>query len=130
MEIVTTEEYVYLLADVHHLIFDGASFNLFLDQLCDLMNGKKIESESFTYADFVAAQKAAENSEEYAEARDFFQERLGKIEGVTEVPADLTNPLEQGVVKTLYCPLNFDEIDSFCRQRNISPAHHILAATF
>ena len=130
MEIVTTEEYVYLLADVHHLIFDGASFDLFLDQLCDLMNGKKIEPESFTYADFVAAQKAAEDSEEYAEARDFFQERLGKIEGVTEVPADLTNPLEQGVVETLYCPLNFDKIDSFCRQRNISPAHHILAATF
>ena len=130
MEIVSTEEYVYLLADVHHLIFDGASFNLFLDQLCDLMNGKDIEPERFTYADFVAAQKEAENSEEYAEARDFFQERLGKIEGVTEVPADLTNPLEQGVVKTLYCPLNFDEIDSFCRQRNISPAHHILAATF
>ena len=130
MEIVTTEEYVYLLADVHHLIFDGASFDLFVDQLCDLMNGKKIEPESFTYADFVAAQKAAEDSEEYAEARDFFQERLGKIEGVTEVPADLTNPLEQGVVETLYCPLNFDKIDSFCRQRNISPAHHILAATF
>ena len=130
MEIVTTEEYVYLLADVHHLIFDGASFNLFLDQLCDLMNGKKIESENFTYADFVAAQKEAENSEEYAEARDFFQERLGKIEGVTEVPADLTNPLEQGVVETLYRPLNFDKIDSFCRQHNISPAHHILAATF
>ena len=38
MEIVTTEESVYLLADVHHLIFDGASFDLFLDQLCDLMN--------------------------------------------------------------------------------------------
>ena len=130
MEIVTTEEYVYLLADVHHLIFDGASFDLFVDQLCDLMNGKKIEPESFTYADFVAAQKAAEDSEEYAEARDFFQERLGKIEGVTEVPADLTNPLEQGVVETLYCPLNFDKIESFCRQRNISPAHHILAATF
>ena len=130
MEIVTTEEYVYLLADVHHLIFDGASFDLFLDQLCDLMNGKKIEAESFTYADFVAAQKEAENSEEYAKARDFFQERLGKIEGVTEVPADLINPQEQGVTETLYCPLNFDAIDNFCRQRNISPAHHILAATF
>ena len=130
MEIVTTEESVYLLADVHHLIFDGASFNLFLDQLCDLMNGKKIEPESFTYADFVAAQKEAESSEEYAEARDFFQERLGKIEGVTEIPADLTNPQEQGVMETLYCSLDFDAIDMFCRQRNISPAHHILAATF
>jgi amino acid adenylation domain-containing protein/thioester reductase-like protein len=55
---------------------------------------------------------------------------LGKIEGVTEVPSDLTNPKEQGVVETLYCPLDFAEIDNFCRQRNISPAHHLLAATF
>ena len=53
-----------------------------------------------------------------------------KLEGVTEVPSDLTNPKEQGVVETIYTPLNFDEIDDFCRQRNISPAHHILAATF
>ena len=130
MEIVTTEESVYLLADVHHLIFDGASFDLFIDQLCDLMNGKKIEPETFTYADFVAAQKEAESSQEYAEARHFFQERLDKIEGATEITADLVNPKEQGLVGTIYTPLNFDKIDSFCRQNNISPAHHLLAATF
>ena len=36
MEIVTTEERVYLLVDVHHLIFDGSSFDLFVNQLCEL----------------------------------------------------------------------------------------------
>ena len=130
IEIVTTEEHVYLMMDIHHLVVDGGSFDVLLEQLFNLLNGKEIEPETFTYADFVAAQKEAESSEEYAEARDFFQERLGKIEGVTEIPADLTNPKEQGIVETIYTPLNFDEIDNFCRQRNISPAHHILAATF
>ena len=130
MEIVQTAESVYLLADVHHLIFDGASLDLFLDQLCTLMNGGRIEPESFTYADFVAAQKAAEDSAEYAAARDFFQERLGKVEGVTEVPSDLTNPKDQGVTETVFCPLDFESIDAFCRQRGISPSHHLLAATF
>ena len=130
MEIVTTEESVYLLADVHHLIFDGASLDLFLDQLCDLMNDKKIEPETFTYADFVAAQKAAESSEEYAAARDFFQTRLSKVEGMTEIPPDLSNTLEHGTVETVYCPLDFEAIETFCHQRNISPAHHMLAATF
>ena len=130
MEIVTTQEDVYLLADVHHLIFDGASFDLFLDQLCDQMNGKKIEPESFTYADFVTAQKESESGAEYSQARDFFQERLGRIEGITEIPSDLANPKEQGTISTLYTPLDFDAIEAFCRQRNISPAHHILAATF
>ena len=130
IEIVTTEEHVYLMMDIHHLVVDGGSFDVLLSQLFDLLNGKEIEPETFTYADFVAAQKDAENSEEYAEARNFFQEQLGKVEGVTEVPADLTNPKEQGIVGTIYTPLSFDEIDDFCRTRNISPAHHILAATF
>ena len=130
VEIVTTEQWVYLMMDIHHLVVDGGSFDLILSQLFDLLNGKEIEPETFTYADFVAAQKAAESSEEYAAARDFFQTRLGKVEGVTEVPSDLTNPKEQGTVGTLYTPLDFTAIDNFCRQHNISPAHHILAATF
>jgi amino acid adenylation domain-containing protein len=130
MEIVTTEQWVYLMMDIHHLVVDGGSFDLILSQLFDLLNGKEIEPETFTYADFVAAQKAAESSEEFAAAQNFFQERLGKVEGVTEVPADLTNPKEQGTLGTLYTPLDFTDIDNFCRQHNISPAHHILAATF
>ncbi len=130
MEIVTTEQWVYLMMDIHHLVIDGGSFDVLLTQLFDLLNGKEIEPETFTYADFVAAQKAAESSEEFAAARDFFQTRLGKVEGVTEVPTDLTNPVDQGKVGTVYCPLDFEAIDAFCRQHNISPAHHILAATF
>ena len=130
IEIVTTEEWVYLMMDVHHLVVDGGSFDVLLEQLFELLNGQEIEPETFTYADFVAAQKAAESSEEYAAAHDFFQTRLGNVEGVTEVPSDLTNPQDQGVVETIYCPLDFDAIDAFCRQHNLSPAHHILAATF
>ena len=130
IEIVTTEQNVYLMMDIHHLVVDGGSFDVLLEQLFELLNGQEIEPETFTYADFVAAQKAAESSEEYAAARDFFQTRLGNVEGVTEVPTDLTNPLDQGTVSTLYTPLDFEAIDAFCRQHNISPAHHILAATF
>ena len=130
MEIVTTEQWVYLLLDFHHLVMDGGSFDLFLTQLFELLNGREIEPESFTYADFVTAEKAAESSEEYAAARDFFQERLGKVEGVTEVPSDLTNPKEQGVIETLSSQLDFEAIEGFCRQHNITPAHLTLAATF
>ena len=61
-ETVTTEQYVYLLVDIHHLVIDGGSLDLFFNQLCDLLNGKSIEPETFTYADFVAAEKAAEGS--------------------------------------------------------------------
>ncbi len=130
MEIVTTEKWVYLLADVHHLVFDGGSFDLFMNQLCDLMNGKEVEVETFSYADFVAAEKASENSEEHTAAKDFFQERLGKVEGVTEVPSDLTNPKEQGVTETVIGKLDFNAVENFCRLHNLTPAHLTLAAVF
>ena len=130
MEIVTTEQDVYLLTDVHHLIFDGGSFDLFLNQLCDLMNGKEIEAEAIRYADFVADEKAAENSPAYIEAKKFFNERLGKVEGITEVSSDLTNPLEQGSVSEVFSRLDFNPIEDFCKQHNLSPAHLTLAAVF
>ena len=34
MDIVTIEKDVYLLTDVHHLIFKGGFFDLLLNQLC------------------------------------------------------------------------------------------------
>ena len=130
MEIVTTEERVYLLVDVHHLIFDGSSFDLFVNQLCELMNGHEIEAEAISYAAFVADEKAAEESPKHAEAQAFFQERLGKVEGVTEVPSDLTNPVEQGFTRCASSKLDFKAMETFCKQHNLSPAHLTLAAVF
>jgi amino acid adenylation domain-containing protein len=130
MEIVETEKQVYLLADVHHLVFDGGSLDLFMNQLCELMNGHEIEAEAISYADFVADEKAAENSPSHTEAKDFFNERLGKLEGVTEVPSDLTNPLEQGAVSTTSYKLDFNAMETFCKQHNLTPAHLTLAAVF
>ncbi len=130
MEIVTTEQNVCLLADVHHLIFDGGSLDLFLNQLCDLMSGKKIEAEAISYAGFVADEKAAENTPSYNEAKNFFNQRLGNVEGVTEVPTDLTNPLEQGTVSEVFCKMDFNAMEDFCKKNNLSPAHLTLAAVF
>ena len=130
MEIVTTEQDVCLLADVHHLIFDGGSLDLFMNQLCDLMNGGEIEAESLSYVDFVADEKATENTPSYNAAKDFFNERLGKVEGVTEVPSNLTNPIEQGTTCSVFCKMDFNAIEDFCKKNNLSPSHLTLAAVF
>ena len=130
MEIVTTEQDVCLLADVHHLIFDGGSLDLFMNQLCDLMNGHEIEAEALSYFDFVADEKAAEDTLSYKEAKDFFNERLGKVEGVTEVPSNLTSPIEQGITCGVFCKMDFNAIEDFCKKNNLSPSHLTLAAVF
>ena len=129
-KIITTEKQVHLLFDIHHLVSDGGSFDIFFEQLCQVMNGEEIEPEDATFADFVVAEKEAEKSESYQQARDFFQSRLGACEGVTEVPSDLTNPLQQGTVSEVVSVMDFASMEAFCREHNITPAHLTLAATF
>ncbi len=129
-EIVTTEQQVYLLMDVHHLVFDGASMDLFLSQLCAKLNGEALDAEDLSYANFVMEEKKAESSEAFAAASAWFQESLGTLEGVTEIPADLTNPIEQGTVSLATSPFDMAAVDSFCRANHITPAHLTLAAVF
>ena len=110
-EIVTTEKKTYMLMDVHHLIFDGGSVDIFLSQLCSIMNGEPIEDEDLSYAEYVVAEKAAEGGEEYQSAKDFFKERLSVVEAATEVQPDLKAPV-QGTVSVVRSAIDLETIDA------------------
>ena len=128
-EIVTTEKQVCLLADVHHLVFDGGSFDLFYSQLCSLMNGDAIEEEDQNYAAYVIAEKNHEHGEEYNAAKEFFKNRLAKVEAATEVQPDLENPTK-GTISTARAQFDMEVVDNFCRTNNITPAHLTLCAVY
>ena len=128
-EIVTTEKQTYLMMDVHHLIFDGGSVDIFLQQLCSVLDGFAIEEEAQTYAAYVSAEQAAEGGAEYQAAKDFFKERLAVVEAATEVRPDLPNP-NKGTIGKAISALDIKTIDAFCRNNNITPAHLILSAIY
>jgi amino acid adenylation domain-containing protein len=128
-EIMTTEKQTYLLMDVHHLVFDGGSVDIFLQQLCSLMNGETIENEDQNYAAYVMAEKAAEGGADYQAAADFFKERLSVVEAATEVRPDLPNPVK-GTISKAISALDIEAIDAFCRNNNITPAHLLLSAIY
>jgi amino acid adenylation domain-containing protein len=134
-EIVTTEKQVCLLADVHHLVFDGGSFDIFCSQLCDVLNGFPVEDEEQSYAAFVVAEKAAEGGDEYNAAKEFFKNRLAEVETATEVQPDLPEPTK-GTISAAVAPLDFDTITSQLSILNyqlstvITPAHLTLGAIY
>ena len=128
-EIITTEKQVCLLADVHHLVFDGGSFDLFYSQLCSLMNGEAIEEEDLNYAAYVMAEKDNEGGEAYNAAKEFFASRLAEVEAATEVQPDLENPTK-GTVSTARAQFDMEAVNAFCRANNITPAHLTLGAIY
>ena len=48
INIYVTEKNVYVLLDIHHIIFDGSSFIIFLKEVADRYNGAKVEGKSNT----------------------------------------------------------------------------------
>ena len=128
-EVVETETGVCLLMDLHHLIFDGGSADLFIRQINDALEGKDIERERYTYLDFIADQKAAEDSEAFKDAQQFFTGRLQACEGASELPADLPKTDTTGYIGETVCAVDLDRAADFCRKQEITPAHLFLAAT-
>ena len=123
-EIVTTADGVTLLLDVHHLIFDGTSVDIFFRQLCRQLEGQAIEPEMLPYLQYAQEQKEVDKRE----AKAFFDQRMARFEGATEIPTDHNHP-KTGQACCHIQPLDWQRIEPFCREQGITPCHLLLAAT-
>ena len=128
-EVVTTPKGVHLLMDLHHLVFDGASADLIIRQISMVLEGQTVEMETYSYLNFVNDQKKAEESEGFQKAEKFFAEKLQTCEGASEIPADLPKTEEQGLIGEAVCCPDYERVNAFCREHQITPAHLFLAAT-
>ena len=130
IEVVDTEDSVSLLTDFHHLVFDGTSFDIFLRQLREAINGVIPEKESYTYPKYVKDEKDFENSSSFEENKEFYSKLLGELENISEIPGDLTTKQTEGRLKKAACEFDPDLVTKFSREHNITPAAVMLAATF
>ena len=70
------KEEFYLDLDFHHIIFDGTSFKLFIDELIALYEGKKILKEEYNANDFALDEEKALKSKEYDKAKSYFEKMI------------------------------------------------------
>ena len=129
-EIINTEKAVFLYCDIHHLLCDGYSYDLFIHEICSLMDGNDIEPEMCSYARFVSEQKEAEKGEAFAAAADFFKQRLSDVEEVTELAPDLTDPRTRGENAHVCAPIAWDSAVSLAKSLGVNPSAVLLSAVF
>lgn len=90
-----------LLFTMHHLVSDGWSIGVFVDELIEHYEGD-IESREcqlppirIQYADYVAWQRDSLNDSEMARQLEYWKTRLAGIESPLKLPADRGRPNEQ-----------------------------------
>ena len=126
--ILDMPEGVSMLSDFHHLIFDGRSYDLFIQQICQVLEGGNVEPEACNYFEYAIGQKEAEKTPAFAAAGDFFNGQLQGLESATAVMPDLDS---QGVGKEVLLIKKVGaDIHPFCQRMGISPASYYLAAAY
>ncbi len=126
--VLDAESAVWLLADFHHIVFDGASANLFLNQLKTVYEGGKIPPEEYTYFDYAAAEETKKNSEEYARAETFFGEMLKDCESASELSPDAAREQAAESFAEEFLPFDAEKAAAGAAKEGVTPAAFWLAA--
>lgn len=82
IEIYTVDQKTYLFIDIHHIIYDGGSVDILLDDLVKSYKGVEIQQETFSAYEYALEYKNWLSSEAYIESEAYFDELVDDVESV------------------------------------------------
>lgn len=88
----TSEKCHDLMLAMHHVAVDGASTNLFVQELATAYAGKSLPPTTLTFADYARRERAYWTPERVASRAEFWQKELDGAPTAHDVPADRVRP--------------------------------------
>lgn len=71
-----TEKNIFILFDFHHIIFDGYSINILLNDINNAYNGLLLQEEEIEFGQFALLDDQQKKSKKYSKAREYFTNKL------------------------------------------------------
>lgn len=125
IEIYTFSSSVYLFIDIHHIIFDGFSSRILLNDLEKAMEGGDIELEKYTSFDVAVDEKKWMNSDEFKRCEQYF-DKLAHDAIAASYPHSILPDSEQSAARTLKIAVKGDAVTRFCREECVTPGSYFL----
>jgi len=122
--VTVQDDTLYLLMDMHHLISDGASVDLFMNQLCRALDGEEIEKETYSYYDFVAEEHISPKTEE------FFNDRMSRVEDSSQLIPDVFEKNLPHTEGSVSAPSDFAAVQAWASRNGVTPAAVYLSAAY
>lgn len=115
-----------LLLNIHHIIFDGLSQKIFLDEVFSLYDQSETIKISAAYDQFINKEANYIESDAYQKSKEYWGDKLALVEDREEITKDFPRPQKreyQG--NTLYHSLGSaycKKINQICQTLRISPS--------
>ena len=119
--IYEVEGTVYLFMDIHHIVYDGFSMTILLQDMAASYEGKEIEKETYTAFD-AANDELKRREQSFEEAKKWYLETFRDVEEVTIPAGDKKETTVSIQEKKASYDIDFDKIKAFCKENDITPA--------
>ncbi len=128
-EIYNHDNQTTLLLDIHHIIFDGISMNIFIEDLINAYQGDALTEEAYTGFEYILEDYRQAGLDSYKESEKFFNSKITEIDISTDISPNITKSMENARLGEHYNPMSKEAIDEYCKEYNITPNNLFLAAT-
>jgi hypothetical protein len=125
-KIFKTEQSIYLFIDIHHLIIDGTSSNILLNEITAIYNGEEIEFNDF-YFTFLKETEELKDSPDYLKAKEYYSDNYGQLSDWTLVPKSDLSGEGYGMTITGICPIGVYVEDIEKAEDNFKTSRNVLA---
>ncbi len=121
VEIYECKDNNYLFLDVHHLICDGTSENILLNDINKAYSGEKLEKETFTGYELALEENDKRNSKAYENAKEYYATLLKDVEDGYLMKKDLkTEEVAKLHVEDIYSNIDVKAIKEFASKNNLT----------
>ena len=131
IKIFTFKEKVYLFMDIHHIIYDGLSSAVFLEDLRSELKGIESNAETVTALDYAVYEQEFIKSDAFDEIEKYFD---SLVEGVTSASyplskePDIKKDSSKNLVGTIIQKVDAAPIDEFCKRYAVTAGNYLQAA--
>ena len=123
-----------LFVDMHHIISDGTSLAIFIDELCKLYNDEDLSELNITYKDFAIFENNNLNSGNMQEAEKYWTSQFEENIPILNLPTNYTRPAVQSFDGAkIYSSIDFEtkqKIEILSKNLGVTPYMILLSAYY
>lgn len=123
-----------LLLDMHHIISDGTSLAILLQELCDLYNGVSFPKLTIDYRDFTLWEQEQFKTDKFREAKEFWVHEFQDEVPLLNMPTTFPRPSVQSFEgDNYYATLSqevFDKVNQVAQKLDITPYMLLLSVYY
>lgn len=121
IKIIQTEKAPYMFLDFHHVIFDGGSFRIFMEELNKLYDGEILTKEEWTGYNVAEEEQRLRSSKIYEEAKKWYEDNFFSLDIDSKPLPDRKD--EKTIFRSAQLPTGITEnlVKEVCNKYSITP---------